>query len=630
MKTKAFRKLLAVGLCSLGVASQSSAAAFKIDNQFANDRSIKPKQTLSLKYADSYASCTRVSWYLERPDGTQVTIRENAKTATMPGQALEGDYTLRMVTQGYDGRWFFNLFGCNNPDHHVRATTVNLNLYAYTQTKYPVFMIPGVTAYDELDYLPLAGGLDYFYNIKETIEQDSSQTVVTVALDPWLRTEPRGEELAYKILDHLLFLREKDEAMGVYKPLSEYRVNLVAHSHGATTSRAAIRILKQMLSNAGGEWSQWGPVASLTTIGAPHFGTPTADGANHALYEWNNGSAGNLFIKGVVWALGPAATELLNLLSLGNDLDSATEQLGGDHANYDSDGIYDVLDDFTQKGMARFNHCYPSQGLPEGARYFIDGQSGDSAHIEVEECYDYSGYWNQALNSVTDNTRSFGITHSEGPSISIPVMLAATPDDAYGENLSAPSYDNEGVNLNRVTADFSNGVYGNGLGDPISPTAPDAVRYFSFTGGGEDLHGDGHHVGRWNTSWFTGDHHLLFSLDDPVIGLFNAAHQLVGNDTTSEQHFGSWLSNYLHHVITGSVMDNRTMRFNGKVGYTKDSDAFIPVASARFGQFIGTFRPWNHLDEVNGIGGTVSTAPDAAPPPKVWQKHFNRLKVNGL
>jgi len=95
---------------------------------------------------------------------------------------------------------------------------------------------------------------------------------------------------------------------------------------------------------------------------------------------------------------------------------------------------------------------------------------------------------------------------------------------------------------------------------------------------------------------------------------------LTGERTESD-YLLTWLTE------TGSNLAEGTPITRTK-GYSQNSDAFIPVNSTKFGEFIDTFSPWNHVDEQNGILGMVSAS--APKPLSVYTAHVNRLQQDGL
>ncbi len=499
-----------------------------------------------LVYIGGDLGCMDVEWYLKKPGDSEFSA---AFDSDMQAEFLEhrtGEYELKMTVRGFDGRWFFNLFGCNNSGlFEQKIARLQIDEPGFTQTKYPIIFVPGVLGYDDIL------GTEYFYRVGDAISQNSDQLILNISLDPWQRTEQRGADLANKILD---FLIEHDPDFAGPNGL---KVNIIAHSHGATTARMAARILAQ-------QFGPNGKVASITTVAGPHYGTPTADGAQWALENWDStgGDIVNFLIESLIGELGSALVSLAS----------------GHAGEYANEGILDVLSGFTQKGMVRFNSCYPSAGVPEGGSYFIESNLPGNA-----PAYDLP--INAGIASIDDC--------DDNPAVlEVPVNVAATPDEAYGEG----------------TSDFSGAVFGDGLGNSVSQDAPNAIRYFSFTGKGE-----------WNTTWMQSS----LDLGDPALLVINSLYVLPG-ERTEDGYFWQWL----YDTAEDLVLNRPVSRTSG--GYTKDSDAFIPVSSTKFGEYIHTYGPWNHVDEQNGLLGAVPNGPGDDDPITVYRNHANRLQNSGL
>ncbi|MBF0396885.1 MAG: alpha/beta fold hydrolase [Desulfobacterales bacterium] len=189
---------------------------------------------------------------------------------------------------------------------------------SYTQTKYPIVLVPGVLGFDKL-----LGTVAYFYGIEDAIKKDSGgQEVHLISLSGWQETEARGLDLKNKIEELCL-------------KYGYSKVNVIAHSHGSTTSRVAMKLIPHRF-------------ASLTTIAGPHYGTPTADcGASMPSILQN------------------AAYSAINLL-----MGDLVGLISG-HPEYVGDqNTAAVLNDFTQGGMKLFNTVkYPCAGVPKGGSY---------------------------------------------------------------------------------------------------------------------------------------------------------------------------------------------------------------------------------------------------------------------
>lgn len=192
---------------------------------------------------------------------------------------------------------------------------------SYTQTQYPIVLAHGMLGFDSIL------GIDYWYGIPAALRRDGARVYVTQVsqLDT---SEARGEQL----------LRQVEEIVAISgKP----RVNLIGHSHGGPTVRYVAAVRPDL-------------IASVTSVGAPHKGSKTADFIRNV----PPGSAGETVLAGIVNGLG----SLINFLS-GGDRMTTQNALG-------------TLESLNSEGAARFNQRFP-QGIPttacgEGA-YQVNG-----------------------------------------------------------------------------------------------------------------------------------------------------------------------------------------------------------------------------------------------------------------
>ncbi|WP_304639814.1 triacylglycerol lipase [Pseudomonas sp.] len=208
------------------------------------------------------------------------------------------------------------LFGC------LTALAISTTAQAsYTQTRYPIVLAHGMLGFDSIL------GIDYWYGIPAALRRDGARVYVTQVsqLDT---SEARGEQL----------LRQVEEIVAISgKP----KVNLIGHSHGGPTVRYVAAVRPDL-------------VASVTSVGAPHKGSKTADFIRNV----PPGSAGETILAGIVNGLGG----LINFLS-GGDRMTTQNALG-------------TLESLNSEGAARFNQRFP-QGIPttacgEGA-YQVNG-----------------------------------------------------------------------------------------------------------------------------------------------------------------------------------------------------------------------------------------------------------------
>lgn len=144
--------------------------------------------------------------------------------------------------------------------------------------RYPVVLAHGIMGFDELRLGP--AGAAYFRGVRPRLEALGSK-VYSVRVPPTASVAQRAEKLAEAI-----------------RALDAKKVNIVAHSMGGLDARYAISRLG--LSSK---------VASLTTIGTPHRGTPIADIGTNLL------GAGPVLLK-ALRQLGLDVTGLTDLTTL--------------------------------------------------------------------------------------------------------------------------------------------------------------------------------------------------------------------------------------------------------------------------------------------------------------------------
>jgi triacylglycerol lipase len=226
-------------------------------------------------------------------------------------------------------------------------------------TKYPIVLVPGVFAFNDV-----FGSLDMFYGIEDSMEDyfDGADWVHYADINPWQNTEDRGEALA----DYVDFLCN---AKGYAK------VNLIAHSHGSTTSRVAMTLTDN--------------VASLTTIGGPHFGTPVADFLAKDAPDW--------FASGA-YAMLNLASDVVEFFSTSSD-----------YISQSSSG--DVINDFTWEQIEKFNAKYPSAGLPSGVTYGTGLYGKDAVY---DQSYWGNGFGADRNGSEADAIRFYSMTGDLG------------------------------------------------------------------------------------------------------------------------------------------------------------------------------------------------------------------------
>jgi len=217
--------------------------------------------------------------------------------------------------------------------------------------------------------------------------------------------------------------------------------------------------------------------------------------------------------------------------------------------------------------------------------------------VTFDDCQNYVG-----TSETNDGYETYtgGFTRSDTFSKSMTLELADTPNDAYGANTRAGA------------------TYGNGLGEIRDQNDFDAIRYFSFTGSAP-----------WNTrfgaEFWNGE--SLAELSDVFLLVMRSLFPIPGQRTEKDYMF-TWLGDTAGDLLSGDTVEVNYDSNNQSIGYTKASDAFIPVESTPFGQHIATFEGWNHVDETNGLWGLVGQG--AANPIDVYREHINRLQLSGL
>jgi triacylglycerol lipase len=181
----------------------------------------------------------------------------------------------------------------------------------YAATRYPIILVHGLSG--TKNYL---GVLDYWYGIQSDLEQHGA-TVYVVNLSGFQSDagpNGRGEQL-------LAYVKQVLAVTGAKK------VNLIGHSQGGLTSRYVAAVAP-------------GLVASVTTIGTPHWGSQFADFAVEALAADPTGLA------------EPIIASFANVLGT---------LFSGD-GNTDQDALA-ALTALETANTATFNQQFPSAGL---------------------------------------------------------------------------------------------------------------------------------------------------------------------------------------------------------------------------------------------------------------------------
>jgi triacylglycerol lipase len=183
---------------------------------------------------------------------------------------------------------------------------------SYADTRYPIVLVGGIIAFDDI------AGVDYFYGIADDM-RDYGADVYESNVSAMQSNEYRGEELIEQIENYLA-------VTGADK------VNLIAHSQGAATSRYVAAVRPDL-------------VASITSVHGENRGTPVADVIRGIMPEGS-----------VAEGLGEAMT-----FAFAGLWEAAS---GGPNPLNQSASA--VLADSTTSGMAAFNQRYP-QAMPTSA-----------------------------------------------------------------------------------------------------------------------------------------------------------------------------------------------------------------------------------------------------------------------
>ncbi|WP_250656923.1 esterase/lipase family protein [Alkalimarinus coralli] len=241
------------------------------------------------------------------------------------------------------------------------------------QTKHPIVLVHGLSGFDSI----LA---DYFYGVKGALSNVGANAVYTPQVSGYESNEARGEEL-------LAYVEDLVASTGATK------VNLIGHSQGGPTSRYVASVRPDL-------------VASVTSVGSPHFGSATADLLKDSPLE------------------GPA-------LAIGNAVGALLAALSGDTSQQQN--AMGSLESLNTEGALAFNQDHP-QGLRQGSckstptynagswwwpNWVKDYSVNDGPHkVNGVRYYSWSGTYNPLIDyNVFDLADPFlavtGVPHSE-------------------------------------------------------------------------------------------------------------------------------------------------------------------------------------------------------------------------
>lgn len=194
----------------------------------------------------------------------------------------------------------------------------------YTQTRYPIVLVHGLFGFDSL------GPIEYWWGIPSALRNGGAKVYVPQQ-SAANASEVRGEQLLYE-------LRKLKAAYGHQK------FNLIGHSHGGQTVRYVAAVAPDL-------------VASVTTVGTPHLGSPVADAVERDLAATG--------LTGAVASIANAFAALESFLS------------GAPRLPQDS---LAALMSLNSRGAASFNSRFPAgkpttscgqgAGLANGVRYY--------------------------------------------------------------------------------------------------------------------------------------------------------------------------------------------------------------------------------------------------------------------
>lgn len=112
-------------------------------------------------------------------------------------------------------------------------------------TEHPIVLVHGLGGFDSLL------GYDYFYGIQSALENIGTDDIYVPQVTAFETNTARGEEL-------LAYIEDLIATTGASK------VNIIGHSQGGPTARYVASVRPDL-------------VASVTSVGSPHFGSQTAD-----------------------------------------------------------------------------------------------------------------------------------------------------------------------------------------------------------------------------------------------------------------------------------------------------------------------------------------------------------------
>tara|TARA_R110001592_G_scaffold44230_1_gene142557 strand:- start:6631 stop:7536 length:906 start_codon:yes stop_codon:yes gene_type:complete len=156
--------------------------------------------------------------------------------------------------------------------------------HTYTKTKYPIVLVHGVTGFNTI-----GGLINYFHTIPYNLERSGAK-VYSASVSFVNTSEARGQQLATYI-----------------SGLGQSKVNIMAHSQGAPTSRVTASIIPNK-------------IASITSINGVNYGSKVADVVSGLLPPGS-------FVLGGANAIANALGDVVNALSGSNNPQSGVGAL---------------------------------------------------------------------------------------------------------------------------------------------------------------------------------------------------------------------------------------------------------------------------------------------------------------
>lgn len=180
---------------------------------------------------------------------------------------------------------------------------------SYTQTRYPIVLVHGVTGFDTL-----GGLINYFHTIPWNLERSGAR-VYSASVSFVNSSEQRGQQLASFV-----------------NGLGHAKVNLIGHSQGAPTSRVTAALIPRK-------------IASITSVNGANKGSRVADVVSGLAPPGS-------FVLGGADAIANALGSLVNALSGNNNPQSGVAAL----RTLTTSGSYQLNNALGWKGINR-NSC---------------------------------------------------------------------------------------------------------------------------------------------------------------------------------------------------------------------------------------------------------------------------------